>query len=224
MSGKALARIDEFAEVGLKAKLYKGAVVLVARHGKICYFKSYGEAEKGKPMKTDAIFRQASMTKPLVMVALMQFYDKGRFKLDDPLSKFIPDFKDLQVAEDDGAGNINLVPARREITMHDPMSYTAGFTCTFYHGLNPVNSQVTKCYVYHGVYDLFDDDYTHTLEDNVRAMAKCPLAFQPGEGWLYAHASHDIIGFLVEKFSGMPLDKYMQKSIFEPLKMGEAWF
>ena len=80
MSGKVLAGIDEYAEVGLKARFFKGAVVLVARHGQICYFKAYGDASGDKPMKKNAIFRQASMTKPLVMVALMQFYDKGRFK------------------------------------------------------------------------------------------------------------------------------------------------
>ena len=224
MSAKVLAGLDEYAEVGIKGKLFKGAVVLVARHGKICYFKSYGEAEQGKAMKTDAVFRQASMTKPLVMVALMQFYDQGRFKLEDPLSKFIPEFKNMQVAEDDGSGNLKLVPAKREITMHDLLSYTAGFTCTFYHGLNPVNSHVTKCYVYQGVYDLFDDEYTHTLADNVKAVANCPLAFQPGEGWLYAHMSHDIVGYLVEQFSGMPLDKYMEEALFKPLKMNETWF
>jgi CubicO group peptidase (beta-lactamase class C family) len=224
MSGKVLAAIDEFAQVGMKANYFKGAVVLVARHGQICYLKSYGEASQDKPMQTDAIFRLASMTKPLVMAALMQFYDSGQFKLDDPLSKFIPDFKNLQVAEDDGSGNISMVPAKREITMHDLMSYTSGFSSTFFHGVNPATSHVTKCYIYNGVYDLMEDDYTHTLEDNVKAMAKCPLAFQPGEGWTYAHASHDIIGYLVEKFSGMPLDQYMAKAIFEPLKMNEFWF
>ena len=224
MSGKVLAGIDEYAEVGLKAKYFKGAVVLVARHGQICYFKAYGNASGDKPMQKNAIFRQASMTKPLVMVALMQFYDKGRFQLDDPLSKFLPEFKNLKVAEDDGSGNITLVPAKREITMHDLMSYTAGFTCTFYFGMNPVNSYVTKRYIYNGVYDLFDDEYTHNLEDNVMALAKCPLAFQPGEGWLYAHASQDIIGYLVEKFSGMRLNEYMEKALFRPLKMYETWF
>ncbi len=106
MSGKILSAIDEFVQVGLKAKYFKGAVVLVSRHGEICYLKSYGEAGEDKPMQTDAVFRLASMTKPLVMAALMQFYDKGRFKLDDPLSKFIPEFKNLMVAEDDGSGNV----------------------------------------------------------------------------------------------------------------------
>ena len=224
MSGKILAAIDELAQVGLKAKYYKGAVVLVARHGQICYLKSYGEASEDKPMQTDAIFRLASMTKPMVMAALMQFYDSGQFKLDDPVSKFIPEFKNLQVAEDDGSGNIIIVPAKREITMHDLMSYTSGFTATFFHGVNPATSYVTKCYIYNGVYDLMEDDYTHTLEDNVKALAKCPLAFQPGEAWTYAHASHDIIGYLIEKFSGMPLDKYMATKLFEPLKMNETWF
>ena len=224
MSGKILSAIDEFAQVGLKAKYFKGAVVLVSRHGQICYLKSYGEASGDKPMQTDAIFRLASMTKPLVMAALMQFYDKGQFKLDDPLSKFIPEFKNLMVAEDDGSGNVTLVPAKREVTMHDLMSYTSGFTASFFHGVNPATSYVTKCYLYNGVYDLMEDDYTHTLEDNVMAMAKCPLSFQPGEGWTYAHASHDIIGYLVEKFSGMPLDKYMEKELFKPLNMNETWF
>lgn len=224
MSDKVLSLIDEFAVTGMKAKFYQGAVVLVARHGKICYLKSFGEAGKGKAMSTDAIFRQASMTKPLVMAAFMQFYDEGRFKLNDPLSQFIPGFKGLQVAIDDGKGNITLEPVKREITMHDLMSYSAGFTCTFYYGLNPANSHVTTCYAEKGVHDLFDDAYTHTLEDNVKAMAQCPLAFQPGDGWLYAHASHDIIGYLIEKFSGMSLDKYMEQKIFLPLKMTESWF
>ncbi len=224
MSEKDLTLIDEFAEVGMNAKYFEGAVVLVARHGQIAYLKSYGEAGEGKPMETDAVFRWASMTKPLVMVALMQFYDQGKFKLDDPVSKFIPEYKNFQVAVDDGKGNITLVPAKREITMHDLMSYTAGFTCSFYYGSNAVNSYVTKCYVAKGVQDLFDADYTHTIADNTNALPKCPLAFQPGEGWYYAHTSHDVIGYLVEKFSGMPLDKYMEESIFKPLKMNETWF
>jgi CubicO group peptidase (beta-lactamase class C family) len=224
MSGKTLSLIDEFAQDGIKAKYYQGAVVLVARHGKICYLKSYGQAKKGAPMKTDAIFRLASMTKPITMVALMQFYDKGVFKLDDPLSKYIPEFKDLQVAQEDGQGNIKLVPAKREVTMHDLMSYSAGFSSTFSHGANPATSYVTECYARNGVFDLFDASATNTLKDNVMGMAKCPLAYQPGEGWQYAHASQDIIGYLVEKFSGMPLNQYVEKAIFEPLKMHETWW
>ncbi len=225
MSSKNLAMIDEFAQVGMKSKYFKGAVVLVARHGQIAYFKAFGDADqKGTAMKTDAVFRWASMTKPVVMVALMQQYDQGKFKLDDPVSKYIPEYKNLQVAVDDGKGNISLVPAKREITMHDLMSYTAGFTCSFYYGMNPVNSYVTKCYVGKGVQDLFDADYTHSMADNVKALANCPLAYQPGEGWYYAHTSHDVIGYLVEKFSGKPLDKYMEEAIFKPLKMNETWF
>ncbi len=224
MSARNLALIDEYAQDGIKAKYYPGAVVLVARHGQICYFRAFGDAKKGVPMKTDAIFRQASMTKPVTMVALMQFYDKGKFKLDDPLSKFIPEFKNLQVAQDDGHGKIALVPAKREITMHDLMSYTAGFTSTFYHGTSPTINTVTECYVNHGVLDLFNASWTNTLKSNVMGMAKCPLAFQPGEGWSYAHASQDIIGYLIEQFSGMPLDQYVEQAVFTPLKMNESWW
>lgn len=224
MSEQTLGLIDEFISVGMKQKFYPGAVVLVARHGKIAYFKSFGEAAPDKPMATDAVFRWASMTKPLTTLALMQFYDKGKFKLDDPLSKYIPEYKNMQVAVDDGKGNISLVPAKREITMHDLISYQAGTTTTFYYGLNRVSSYVIKCMVTNGVQDLFDSDYRHNLEHNVKALAKCPLAYQPGEGWYYGHMSQDLIGYLVEQWSGKTLDKYLEESIFKPLKMNETWF
>ncbi|MGC9158956.1 MAG: serine hydrolase domain-containing protein [Terracidiphilus sp.] len=224
MSGKVLSLIDEFAQDGIKAKYYRGAVILVARHGKICHLKAYGQAAKGVAMETDAVFRLASMTKPVTMVALMQFFDKGAFKLDDPLAKHLPEFGNPQVAEDDGHGNIRLVPARREITMHDLMSYSAGFSSTFYYGLDPATSYVTECYARNGIFDLFDANATNTLEDNTRGLAKCPLAYHPGEGWQYAHASQDIIGYLIEKFSAMRLDQYVEKAIFEPLKMHETWW
>jgi CubicO group peptidase (beta-lactamase class C family) len=225
MSEKKLAMIDDYVKVGMDSRLYKGAVVLVARHGEVALHKAYGDAKKGVPMQKDAIFRWASMTKPIVMVGLMQFYDQGKFKLDDPLGKFLPEFdKIFDVAVDDGQGNIKLVPAKRKITMHDLMSYSAGFTCTFYHGVSPVVSYVTEAYAENGMHDLFLSTYRHTLEDNVKAFAKSPLAHQPGEGWFYAHGSHDIIGFLIEKFSGMRLDKYLAEHVFKPLKMNEAWF
>ncbi|PID58228.1 serine hydrolase [candidate division KSB3 bacterium] len=224
MSAKTLSLIDEFALNGIKALSYRGVVVLVARHGQICYFKAHGAARQGQPMETNAVFRQASMTKPIVMAAFLQFYEQGHFQLDDPLSRYLPAFKDLQVAVDDGNGNINLVPAKRDVTMHDLMSYSAGFTSTIFYGLDAVNSYVAQSYVDNGVRDLFHDDYTHTLEDNVNAIAQCPLLFHPGEGWQYAHASHDIIGYLIEQFSGTSLDRYLEQAIFAPLSMTESWF
>lgn len=224
MSEQTLGLIDEFISVGMKQKYYQGAVVLVARHGKIAYFKAFGDAAPDRPMATDAVFRWASMTKPITTLAIMQLYDEGKFKLDDPLSKYIPEYKDMQVAVDDGEGNISLVPAKREITMHDLISYQAGTTTSFYYGANRVSSYVIKCMVTNGVQDLFDGDYTHDLEHNVKALAKCPLAYQPGEGWYYGHMSQDLIGYLVEQWSGMTLDKYLEENIFKPLKMNETWF
>ena len=160
MSEKKLAMIDDYVKVGMDSRLYKGAVVLVARHGEVALHKAYGDAKKGVPMQKDAIFRWASMTKPIVMVGLMQFYDQGKFKLDDPLGKFLPEFdKIFDVAVDDGQGNIKLVPAKRKITMHDLMSYSAGFTCTFYHGVSPVVSYVTEAYAENGMHDLFLSTY-----------------------------------------------------------------
>jgi CubicO group peptidase (beta-lactamase class C family) len=225
MAENNLSAVDDYVKVGIDAKLYRGAVVLIAHHGKIAFNKAYGDAKKGVPMQKDSIFRWASMTKPVVMVGLMQLYDQGKFQLDDPLGKFLPEFdKIFDVAVDDGQGNIKLVPAKRKITMHDLMSYSAGFTCTFYYGMSPVVSYVTEAYVENGMRDLFLATYRHTLEDNVKAFAKSPLAHQPGEGWFYAHGSHDIIGYLIEKFSGMRLDNYMAERVFKPLKMNETWF
>ena len=128
ISSKMLGNVDNMAKQAITEKYLKGAVVLIARHGKICYFKAFGEADEGKPMKTDAIFRLASMTKPPVAVAFLQLWDQGKFQLKDPVSKFIPEFKDLQVAEMGSDGQIKLVPAKRQIRIHDLLSFTAGMS------------------------------------------------------------------------------------------------
>ena len=142
MSAKTLSLIDEFVQDGIKAKYYRGSGGTgCPAWARSATSKPTERPRKASRWKTDAIFRQASMTKPITMVALMQFYDKGMFKLDDPLSKFIPEFKNMQVAQDDGKGNITLVPAKREITMHDLLSYSAGFSATFYHGMNAGDQQ-----------------------------------------------------------------------------------
>jgi len=224
MSSEILTNIDKLAEKALKEKYLKGAVVLVARHAKICYFKAFGEADEGKAMQTDAIFRLASMTKPVTVAALMQFWDQGRFELRDPVSKYIPEFKDLKVAEVDSNGQIRLVPAKRQITIHDLLSFTGGVSATYMDALSPAHKYVAEEYAKAGVQDLMSETYTKNLEENVKTLAKCPLAFQPGESWCYNQGGMDTIAYLVEIFSGKPFDKYLEEHIFAPLGIKEMWF
>jgi CubicO group peptidase (beta-lactamase class C family) len=224
MSSQMLANVDKLAEQALEAKLLKGVVVLVARHGKICYFKAFGEAKEGKPMKTDAIFRLASMTKTVTAAALMQLWDQGKFQLKDPVSKYIPEFKNQQVAEIDESGQIKLVPAKREIRIHDLLSFTGGLSATYLAVLSPIHKYVAEEYAKAGVHDLMNESYTKNLEQNVKALAKCPLIFQPGAAWCYNQTGMDTMAYLVEIFSGMPFDQYLEDNIFNPIKMKEIWF
>ncbi len=224
LSSAMLENVDKVVKKGLEQKFFKGAVVLVARHGKICYFKPFGEAEEGKAMETNAVFRLASMTKTITAVALMQLWDQGMFQIKDPVSKYIPEFKSMKVAEMDAQGQIQLAPAKREITIQDLLSFTSGISATMIMGKSPLHAYVGKCFVKEGVQDMLSETYTKNLEENVQSIAKCPLVFQPGEAWGYSQGATDVMGRLVEILSGKPLDQYMELNIFTPLKMKDFWF
>jgi len=224
MSSERLASIDKMAEKAVEEMYLKGVVVLVARHGKICYFKAFGEADEGKPMKTDSVFRLASMSKTPSAVALLQFWDQGRFQLRDPVSKYIPEFKDLQVVEMDENDEFKLVPAKRQITIHDLMSFTGGLSATYLAGLGPIHKYVADKYAEAGVQDLMNETYTKNLEQNVKAIAKCPLISQPGEAWCYNQTGLDMMAYLVEILSRKPFDQYLKEHIFDPLGAEEIWF
>lgn len=224
ISSERLASVDQVVEKGLENKFFKGAVVLVARHGKIFYFKSFGEADEGIPMKRDAIFRLASMTKTITAAALMQLWDKGRFQLKDPVSRYIPEFKKMEVAEIGKDGQIKRVPAKREIRIQDLLSFTSGISTILFMKKSPVHKYVAECYAKEGVQDLLSETYTKDLEQNVKALAKCPLVFQPGEGWCYNQGGMDVIARLVEILSGESFDEYLQAHIFGPLKMKDFRF
>lgn len=224
ISSAMLENVDKVVKKGLEKKFFKGAVVLVARHGKICYFKSFGEAEEGKSMETEAIFRLASMTKTITAAALMQLWDQGMFQLKDPISKYIPEFKSMKVAEMDAEGQIKEVPAKRQIRIQDLLSFTSGISATMLMRKSPLHAYVGKCFVKEGVQDMLSETYTKNLEENVKTLAKCPLVFQPGEAWGYSQGAADVMGYLVEILSGKPLDQYMEAHIFSPLKMKYFWF
>ena len=123
--------LPTFAHTLLEENLLQGLVVLVGHEGKIHTLEAYGEDGKGNPLQPDAVFRWASMTKPIVMVGLLQLFEQGHFQLEDHLAKYLPEFENMNVAVVNEQGEIQLVPAARAITMHDVMSYTAGFSATF---------------------------------------------------------------------------------------------
>ena len=177
-----------------------GVTTLVARHGRVVQFDAYGvrDLDSRAPVEKDTIFRIASMTKPIVGVAMMMLWEEGKWALDDPVSKHIPQFANLKVATPAGE-----VPQTRPMTMRQLMSHTAGFDASA------------------GYAD--DNLRAGNLQDMINKLARLPLAFQPGREWRYG-PSVDIQGYLVEKLSGQPLDVFLKQRIFEPLRMTDTGF
>lgn len=225
MSSEYLANIDRLVEGHMDEDAYQGMVVLVARHGKVCYFKAFGKADDDVPMQTDSIFRLASMSKVPTAVAVMQLWDQGLISLSDPISKFIPAFADVKVAELNNWGEVKLVTPKREITIHHLLSMTAGMTNSWWYDLfTPQNYRVVpKLYAEARLMDDLNAPPI-TLESNIDILAKMPLMSHPGEAFDYSNNSVDTLCRLVEIVSGMDYDTYLRKNIFEPLGMNETWF
>ena len=179
-----------------------GITTLVARHGKVVYLDAYGvqDLTTKKPVASNTIFRLASMTKPIVGVAMMMLWEQGKWTLDDPVSKHIPEFAGLKVATPNGN-----VPQATPMTMRQLMSHSAGFD---------VNAGYTKLNL---------PNRRQPLQGYIDSLAKLPLAAQPGTDWRYG-PSVDIQGYLVEKLSGQTLDVFLRTRIFEPLGMKDTGF
>ena len=181
-----------------------GITTLVSRHGKVVAFDSYGyqDLEAKTPLANDTIFRIASMTKPIVGVAMMMLFEEGKWKLDDPVARHIPQFKDLKVAT--ASGDVAQV---HPMTMRELMSHTAGFDVNGAPEYTKVNIA----------------DRDKPLQAMIDKLAAIPLAAQPGTDWRYG-PSVNIQGYIVEKLSGMPLDEFLAQRIFSPLKMNDTGF
>ncbi len=202
ISKDGLATLDKTFHGLVDEGRLAGVTTLVARHGKVVHFDAYGvkDVAAKTPLKRDTIFRIASMTKPVTGVAMMILYEEGKWKLDDPVAKHIPEFADLKVKGPDGT----LVPQTRPMTMRELMSHTAGFDVSA--GYPPEVS-----------------DRNQPLQAMIDKLAKLPLATQPGADWRYG-PSVNIQGYVVEKLSGKPLDVFFQERIFAPLKMVDTGF
>ena len=211
-SPERLAYIDKFYSQAIDHGDLAGIVILVSRHGKVVHFSAlgYADIEKQRKMEKDTIFRQYSMTKAITSTALMSLYEQGRFQLDDPISKYLPEFTNLRVLRNPDGPLDETVAPEHPPTIHDILRHTAGFT----HGLSSdkFDQQYTKA-------DLFGLDVS--LEEMMKRLAKIPLRYQPGTKWAYS-VGPDVQARLVEVLSGVPIDEYFQKHIFDPLGMKDA--
>lgn len=229
LSSERLDRIGPALKAEIQKGKFPGAVVLVARKGRVAYFEAFGQRDKaaGAPMTKDAIFRIYSMTKPLASVAAVILMEDGRLVLTDPVSRFLPEFTKLQVSApkvDPTFGRVTyaLVPAEREPTIQDLLRHTSGLA----YGEITVNAPVKEAYAKAGVFQptgLPFDARGLTPAEEVAGLAKAPLAHQPGTVWEYSLAS-DVLGRVVEAASGMRLADFLQKRLFEPLKMDDSGF
>ena len=219
LSSTALQQIDVLLQQAVERKQVAGAVALLARDGKLGYLRAKGfqDVEAGKEMTTDTLFRIASMSKPVTSVAVMILVDDGRLTVTDPVSKYLPEFKNPKVLMPGSGGDSKLVPASREITIRDLLTHTSGLTYRFM-------AQKPFAELYHKA-DICDGltRPSFTLAENVRRLASLPLLHQPGSAFQYS-LSTDVLGRLVEVISGQDLESFMRSRIFEPLGMNDTYF
>jgi len=210
-----LSKLDAYMAGVVAQGRVAGATTLLARHGKIVEFKTYGKQSlaTGVPMKEDSIFRIYSMTKPITGVAMMILFEEGKWRLDDPVTRYVPEFKNLKVVKTvNPDGTMVLEDMKRPPTMREVMSHTAGFG----YGLQDEHP-VDKLYREKGVLG------ANGLKDMIDRTAQIPLVFQPGSSWRYSSAV-DIQGAIVERLSGQTLGQFMAERIFKPLKMNDSAF
>ena len=221
VSEDRLIRIDKMLQESIDSGWIAGAAGFIARDGKIVYNKAFGvnDIETKSPMRTDNIFRIASQTKAITSVAVMMLFEEGKFLLDDPISKYIPEFANPRVLDrfNEKDTTFTTIPANREITVRDLLTHTSGID---YAGIGSVNMRAI--YAKSGIPAVFGSDKI-LLGDKIRALGKLPLAHQPGEKFTYG-LNVDVLGYLVEVLSGESLDQYFQRHIFEPLGMTDTYF
>jgi len=221
VSAERLLRIDNMLQRSIDSGWIAGAVGFIARDGKIVYNKAFGvtDPETKAPMQTDNIFRIASQTKAIVSIAVMMLFEEGKLLLDDPVSRYIPEFAHPVVLDqfNEKDTTYTTIPARREITIRDLLTHTSGIG---YAGIGtPV---MTAIYAKGGINGGFASDKIR-IGDNMKKLGKMPLFHQPGEKWTYG-LNVDVLGYLVEVLSGESLDQFLKQRIFEPLGMNDTWF
>jgi CubicO group peptidase (beta-lactamase class C family) len=219
-SSERLARITQLFQADIEKRALPGAVLLVARDGKVVYLQALGyrDREKSIPMRPDAIFRIASMTKPITSVAIMMLAEEGKIDLLAAVSQYLPEFKDVKVGVEKidsstGKAELSLESLQRPITVQDLLRHTSGLVYGAF-GTTLVHQAYNKV-------NLFDDH--QTLAQFVTKLSKLPLAHQPGAVWEYG-MSVDVLGRIVEVVSGLPFDQFIEERIAKPLGMDDTAF
>lgn len=228
LSSARLGNISSMIQGEIDQNKMAGAVVLVARHGKIAYFETFGRADTDRPMQRDTMFRICSMTKPVVTLAVLQLYEEGKLLLSDPVAKYIPEFSHTKVIEMLPEGSnpaFRLVPAKRDITIKDLLTHTAGMPYPFASEWYPQDRLLHQMHVMYEEAGISSGMYETegTIGDMVKRLARLPIASQPGDAFIYGMAA-DVQGYLVEVVSGQKLDDYISTHIFAPLKMNDSYF
>jgi CubicO group peptidase (beta-lactamase class C family) len=216
MSKEGLAEMAAMMRSMVNEGELSGAITAVARKGKLVHWQAYGyqDSERGVPLTDDTIFRIYSMTKPVIGVALMTLFEEGKFELDDPVEKYIPQFEGLKVAQADGPDGVPVtVAANHPMTIRELVSHTGGLSYGIFS-----RSQVDTMYLKANV---FDRD--QTLQAFIDKMSKIPLKSQPGTVWEYS-LSVDVQGYLIQVLAGKPLEKVLAERIFGPLGMPDTAF
>ncbi len=221
MSSERLARIDQVINDYVSKKQIPGAVVFIARNGKIVYHKAFGysDTEKQTPLRKDDIFRIASQTKAITSLAVMMLFEEGKFLLDEPISKYIPEFKNPRVMT-----NLNwsdssytTIPAKGEVTIRQLLTHTSGIDYASI-GSQEFKAIYAKAKVPSGI-----GNDNMVLSDKMKILGGLPLKHQPGEAYTYGLNS-DVLGYLVEMVSGMSFDQFLRTRIFQPLGMNDTYF
>ncbi len=228
MSSQRLEKINTAMQAEIDSKRLPGAVVMVARKGKLVYSKAFGSLNNAAqaPMQTDSVFRIYSMTKPMVSVALMMLVEDGKVQLTDPVSKYLPSFKNpmVSVAALDQPYNgvaFKLVPAHKEPTLQDLLRHTSGLA----YGELTKNALVKQAYTDAGIYSTARDFDARNISgaDMAERLGKAPLAQQPSTTWEYS-LSVDVQGRVIEAVSGQRLNDFLHQRLFKPLKMKDTGF
>ncbi len=222
MSTERLNRIDAMCKAHVEDGNLPGIVALVARNGKIVFHEAYGMADNqsNRKMNKDDIFRIASQSKAITSTAVMMLWEEGKFRLDDPVSKFIPEFKNPLVLtsfkyEDT---SYSAVPADKEITIRHLITHTSGIG----YGVIDGDERFKMIYEKAGITDLFTTENI-SIGESVKKLAGLPLHHNPGERFTYSEGL-DVLGYFIEVVSGMPFDEFLRKRLFDPLGMDDTWF
>jgi CubicO group peptidase (beta-lactamase class C family) len=215
MSTERLAQLRSGMKELVDQGRLAGVVTMVSRHGKVVEFDAAGKRDiaANAPMQKDSIFRIYSMSKPITGVAMMMLFEEGKWQLNDPVAKYIPEFAKLKVYSTEANNNVVMKDQVHPVTMRELMSHTGGFTYGFFS-----NTAVDKL---QADADLLNPN--NTLDEFIKRVAKLPLNSQPGSEWHYS-ISVDIQGYIVQKLSGMPFEEFLEKRIFKPLGMVDTAF